>query len=128
MLVLFLVAFVSLAFNVEFNRIVLVPGWLELIRRRSSFHPGWLRLAHFAALFDILVGNFWYKQHRLDWRNGSRCSGDLVLALGLLFLDWLWFRFSVDFLEQVVQDLLVGIAIDLNFWLSWRHLLLFFSS
>ena len=46
MLVLFLVGFVPLAVRVVFVGIVLIPSWLELIRRGASFYPGWLRLAH----------------------------------------------------------------------------------
>ena len=36
--------------------------------------------------------------------------------------------FVVDFLEQVVQHLLVGVGVDFNFRLSWSQLLFFLAS
>lgn len=66
----FVFVFFVVTVEVDFVRIVLVPTLLELIRRGSRFHPWWLRLAHFATLLHVVVGNFWYQVRRPHWSNG----------------------------------------------------------
>lgn len=78
--------FLLLAIKVKLVRIVLIPCRLELIRRWSRFHSGWLRLPHLASFFQGLVGNFWYQEDRLDWWDGVRTRAGSILALCILVL------------------------------------------